>query len=44
MVNDTPKARQALEQKADNLLQEVLDKYADLAFGSAPLGKKAEAK
>jgi thiol-disulfide isomerase/thioredoxin len=43
MVNDTPKAREVLEQKADNLLQEVLDKYADLEFGSSPLGKKAEA-
>jgi thiol-disulfide isomerase/thioredoxin len=39
----TPKDPDPLETKADTLLQEVIDKYADLEFDSSSLGKEAEA-
>jgi peroxiredoxin len=42
-LGDTPKGPHPLEQKADALLQEVIDKYADLEFESTTLGKEAEA-
>jgi thiol-disulfide isomerase/thioredoxin/outer membrane murein-binding lipoprotein Lpp len=42
-VNASPEERQAREKKAENLLEQVVEKYGDLEYGTSTLGKSAEA-
>ena len=42
-VNDSQEDRKASEQKAADLFEQVMEKYADLKFGSTTLGNKAKA-